>query len=215
MIVYNHSHDGAAAGGLHRASTQRGGHAETIFGDARPVLGSAAGPRGDPAVKAAPFGYHRASSIAEAVGYLEVYEGSARVIAGGQSLVPMMNMRLLRPDAVIDINGIAELAEIRVAGDTTEVGAMVRYTTLERSPIVAERLPLLARVVRHIGDRQVRNRGTIGGSLVQGDPTGEMPLACLALGARVRDRWPRRRPRDPHGGVLRGPTRPSSTRARS
>ena len=137
-------------------------------------------------MKAAPFGYHRASSIAEAVGYLEVYEGSARVLAGGQSLVPMMNMRLLRPDAVIDINGIAELEEIRVVGDTTEVGAMVRYATLERSPIVAERLPLLTRVVRHIGDRQIRNRGTLGGSLVQGDPTGEMPLACLALGARVR-----------------------------
>jgi carbon-monoxide dehydrogenase medium subunit len=108
------------------------------------------------------------------------------VIAGGQSLVPMMNMRLLRPDALVDINGIAQLTEIRAVGDTTEVGAMVRYAVLERSPIVAERIPLVARAVRHIGDRQIRNRGTIGGSLVQADPTGEMPLACLVLGARVR-----------------------------
>jgi carbon-monoxide dehydrogenase medium subunit len=137
-------------------------------------------------MKSAVFGYHRASSIAEAVEYLEAYEGTARLIAGGQSLVPMMNMRLLRPDALIDLNGIGELAEIRAVGDNTEVGAMVRYTMLERSPLVAERLPLLAAVVGHIGDRQVRNRGTLGGSVVHGDPTGEMPLACLVLGARVR-----------------------------
>jgi CO/xanthine dehydrogenase FAD-binding subunit len=72
-----------------------------------------------------------------------------------------------------------------VDGNRTVLGALVRYATLERSELVAERLPLLARVVRHIGDRQVRNRGTVGGALVQGDPTGEMPLACLALGAVV------------------------------
>ena len=137
-------------------------------------------------MKSAPFGYHRASSAAEAVELLQAYDGTARVIAGGQSLVPMMNMRLLRPDAIIDLAGIAELAEIRAVNDTTEVGAMVRYATLERSPVAAERLPLLARVVRHIGDRQVRNRGTIGGSLVHGDPTAEMALACLVLGATLR-----------------------------
>ena len=137
-------------------------------------------------MKSAPFGYHHASSAAEAVELLQAYDGTARVIAGGQSLVPMMNMRLLRPDAIIDLAGIAELAEIRAVNDTTEVGAMVRYATLERSPVAAERLPLLARVVRHIGDRQVRNRGTIGGSLVHGDPTAEMALACLVLGATLR-----------------------------
>jgi aerobic carbon-monoxide dehydrogenase medium subunit len=137
-------------------------------------------------VKPAPFGYHRASSVAQAVEYLSAYEGTARLLAGGQSLAPMLNMRLLRPDALIDINGIEELTAIRCAGDQTVIGAMVRYVTLEYAPVIAARLPLLARVVGHIGDRQVRNRGTIGGSLAQGDPTGEMPLACLALGARVR-----------------------------
>ena len=137
-------------------------------------------------MKAAPFGFHQPSSLAEALGLLEAYEGEARVVAGGQSLVPMMNMRLLRPDALIDINGLEELSAIHREADSLVLGATVRYTTIEHSPIIAERLPLLSRAVCHIGDRQVRNRGTIGGSLVQADPTGEMPLACLTLGASVR-----------------------------
>jgi carbon-monoxide dehydrogenase medium subunit len=137
-------------------------------------------------MKAAHFTYHRPTSIDEAVAYLDGYGGGARVIAGGQSLVPMMNMRLWRPLALVDINRIAELAEIRTEGASTVLGALVRYTTLERDPLVAERLPVLPQVVRHIGDRQVRNRGTVGGSLVQADPTGEFPLACLVLRATVR-----------------------------
>jgi CO/xanthine dehydrogenase FAD-binding subunit len=136
-------------------------------------------------VKPAAFAYHRPSSVEEAVAHLAGYEGQARVLAGGQSLVPMLNMRLWRPSALVDINELDELDEITVDGDRTVLGSLVRYATLERSELVAERLPLLARVVRHIGDRQVRNRGTVGGALVQGDPTGEMPLACLALGAVV------------------------------
>jgi carbon-monoxide dehydrogenase medium subunit len=136
-------------------------------------------------VKPAVFAYHRPTSVAEAVGYLADHQGAARVLAGGQSLVPMLNMRLWRPSALVDINEVDELDDIRVEGDRTVLGALVRYATLERSPVVAERLPLIARIVRHIGDRQVRNRGTVGGSLVQGDPTGELPLACLVLGAVV------------------------------
>ena len=136
-------------------------------------------------MKPGPLGYHRATSVPHAVQLLSAYEGTARVIAGGQSLVPMLNMRLIQPDALIDLNGVAELAGIRTAGDATVLGALVRYTAIEESPLIAERLGLLARMVRHVGDRQVRNRGTIGGSLAQGDPTGEMPLACLVLGARV------------------------------
>jgi carbon-monoxide dehydrogenase medium subunit len=137
-------------------------------------------------VKPAPFGYHRVSSVRQAVEYLSGYDGMARVLAGGQSLAPMLNMRLLRPDALIDINGIEELAAVGCEDGRTTLGALVRYTTIERSPAVSARLPLLTAVVSHIGDRQVRNRGTIGGSLAQGDPTGEMPLACLVLGARVQ-----------------------------
>ncbi len=142
-------------------------------------------------MKPAVFAYHRPTTVTEAVARLDEYDGSARVLAGGQSLVPMLNMRLWRPAALIDINDIDELDDIVVDGEKTVLGALVRYATLERSALVAERLPLLARVVRHIGDRQVRNRGTVGGALVQGDPTGEMPLACLVLGAVVTAVGPR------------------------
>jgi aerobic carbon-monoxide dehydrogenase medium subunit len=136
-------------------------------------------------MKASDFLYHRAASIEEAVSYLDDYGGSARILAGGQSLVPMLNMRLWRPSALVDINGIADLAAIQVHGEDTVLGATVRHVTVETSPIAAARLPLLAHMVRCVGDRQIRNRGTLGGSLVQGDPSAEMPLACLVLDARA------------------------------
>jgi carbon-monoxide dehydrogenase medium subunit len=137
-------------------------------------------------VKPAPFAYVRAVSVADAVQVLDDEGGAARVLAGGQSLVPMLNMRLMRPSALVDINDLGdELGRIETDGAETVVGALVRYAELERSSLVSERLPLLARVARYIGDRAVRNRGTLGGALAQSDPTGEMPLACLALDARV------------------------------
>ena len=137
-------------------------------------------------MKAAPFAYVRPASVADAVRELSAHEGTARVLAGGQSLVPMLGMRLMRPAVVLDINELgAELGGIEASGSETVIGALVRYKDLETSPVVAERLPLLPLAVRFIGDRQVRNRGTIGGALAQADPTGEMPLACLALGAKV------------------------------
>lgn len=138
------------------------------------------------AMKPAPFGYHRVFSVAEALHHLSAYEGTARLLAGGQSLAPMLNMRLLRPDALIDINGCRDLAAVSTDSEAAVLGACVRHVTVEYSPVIASRLPLLARVASHIGDRQVRNRGTIGGSLAHGDPTGEFPLACLVLGASVR-----------------------------
>lgn len=141
-------------------------------------------------MKASNFAYHRVASVREAVGYLESYAGDARVLAGGQSLLPMLNMRLWRPAALVDINHVADLGRITAVGEETLIGAMVRYEKLERSSTVAENLPLLRELVRFIGDRQVRNRGTIGGSLVQADPTGEMPLGCLTLGATVRVEGP-------------------------
>ena len=159
----------------------------------------------EPGVKPAPFGYHRAASVADAVSLLSVYEGSARVIAGGQSLMPMLNMRLLRPDALVDVNGLRELAGIRPSGETTTLGALVRYTEIERSPLIAERLGLLPGMVRHVGDRQVRNRGTIGGSLAHGDPTGELPLACLVLGAAVMVTGPAGRRQVPVAELYQGP----------
>jgi carbon-monoxide dehydrogenase medium subunit len=142
-------------------------------------------------VKPAPFRYIRPATVAEAVQELDAEAGMARVLAGGQSLVPMLHMRLMRPSAVIDINGLGdELGRIDANGSETTIGALVRYAEIESSAVVDERLPLLRRVVAYIGDRQVRNRGTIGGALAQSDPTGEMPLACLALGASVVARGP-------------------------
>lgn len=137
-------------------------------------------------MKAPDFIYHRASSVQEAVQLLDEYDGSARILAGGQSLVPMLNMRLWRPSALIDINRIASLDDISVQGHETVLGARVRYNAIEYSELIAQRLPLLVDMIRYVGDRQVRHRGTVGGSLVQGDPTGEMPLAALVLGARVK-----------------------------
>ena len=137
-------------------------------------------------MKAAPFEYLRPATVEEALTLLDEHGGMARVLAGGQSLVPMLHMRLMRPSAVVDVNGLdAELGRIDARGAELQIGALVRYSAVESSPVLAERLPLLGEVVRHIGDRQVRNRGTIGGSLAQADPTGEVPLASLALGARV------------------------------
>ncbi len=137
-------------------------------------------------MKAPDFIYHRPSSVEEALRLLNEYEGNARILSGGQSLIPMLNMRLWRPSALIDINRIAGLDDIEHHGQETVLGTRVRYDTVEHSDIIARRLPLLARMIHHVADRQVRHRGTVGGSLVQGDPTGEMPLAALTLGATVR-----------------------------
>jgi len=136
-------------------------------------------------VKPAPFRYVVARSAEEAVAFLAEHDGDARLLAGGQSLVPMLNMRLARPAAVVDLNRIPDLDGISVVDGEVRVGALVRYATLEWAPVVAARLPLLAEAVRFVGDRQVRSRGTLGGSLAQADPSGEMPLACQVLGAMV------------------------------
>ncbi|MDX1887988.1 xanthine dehydrogenase family protein subunit M [Mycolicibacterium sp. 050158] len=136
-------------------------------------------------MKPSRFSYHRPASVAEAIATLHAHDGSARVLAGGQSLAPMLNMRLWRPEALVDINDIVDLDEIEIDGERTALGALVRYSTVERSALLAQRLPLLVEMVGHIGDRQVRNRGTVGGALVHADPTGEVLLACLVLDATV------------------------------
>jgi len=141
-------------------------------------------------MKPAPFSYARPATVEEAVAALAAHDGEARLLAGGQSLAPMLAMRLVQPSAVVDINRIADLDRIEVDGDAVVVGALARYSALERSEIVASRLPLLRAVIGHVGDRQIRNRGTIGGSLAQADPVGEVPLACLVLGASVVARGP-------------------------
>lgn len=137
-------------------------------------------------MKAPDFLYHRPSTVEEAIRLLNEYDGNARILSGGQSLVPMLNMRLWRPSALIDINRIEGLDAIKNQGKETVLGARVRYDAIEHSEVIARHLPLLSKMILYVGDRQVRHRGTIGGSLVQGDPTGEMPLAAITLGAKVR-----------------------------
>ena len=137
-------------------------------------------------MKPAPLEYLRPASVGEALTMLDEHAGMARVLSGGQSLVPMLHMRLMRPMAVVDVNRLdEELGGIDPRGTEVVVGALVRYRELQDSPVIAEHLPLLQHVVRFVGDRQVRSRGTIGGALAQSDPTGEIPLATLALGARI------------------------------
>lgn len=133
------------------------------------------------------FQYERAASKAEALEIMAAFGAFARPLAGGQSLVPMLNMRLVQPAVVTDLNGLAaELEWIRPAGEGLEIGALTRYSRLEAEPLVREHLPVLAHALSYIGDRQVRNRGTIGGSIAQADPTGEVPLCCVALGASIQ-----------------------------
>ena len=133
-------------------------------------------------MKAPPFRYHRPSTIAEAVELLATLD-NARAIAGGQSLMPMMNFRLVTPDHLIDLGEIEELVGVTESEDTLSIGAMTTQRTLERSERVARDCPLITAALRHVGHQQTRNRGTIGGSLCHLDPGAELPVAAAALDA--------------------------------
>ena len=135
-------------------------------------------------MKPAPFEYSRPADIDEACALLAADDG-ARLIAGGQTLVPLMAMRLARPALLIDINDIAALQGIAVDGDALVLGAGTRQRAVERSAEVRRALPLLAKALCFVGHQQTRNRGTIGGSLVHGDPSAEIPLVTLVLGASL------------------------------
>lgn len=137
-------------------------------------------------MKAAAFDYVRAADIDEVCRLLaDAGDEERKIIAGGQSLVPLMAMRMARPDMLIDINDVAGLSEIVDKGDHVAVGGCTRQRALERSEVISNRLPLLAKAVRNVGHIQTRNRGTIGGSIVHGDPSAEIPLAALALEATI------------------------------
>jgi len=131
-------------------------------------------------VKPAPFTYHDPRTVAEACGLLATLT-NARLLAGGQSLMPMMNFRAVTPDHLIDLNRIAELSYLRVANGALEVGAMTRQRELEQSGEIGRRCPVMREALSHVGHRQTRNRGTLGGSLCHLDPSAELPNVTALL----------------------------------
>lgn len=137
-------------------------------------------------MKPSAFEYHNPQSVAEAVELLDRYGDEAKIIAGGQSLVPMMNFRLARPEILIDINGIKELEYIKTEGDELVIGALTRESDIEKSALVIEQFPFLAKAISYIGHSAIRNRGTIGGSLVHADPSAELPTALCALNGKLK-----------------------------
>ena len=148
--------------------------------------------------------YEAPTTIAEAVDLLAEHEDEASVLAGGQSLIPLMALRLARPAVLIDINGLSELSLVAVTDGRVAIGAMTREYVAEDSATVGDAVPLLAAALPLIGHEAIRSRGTIGGSLAHADPAAELPAVALALDAEfvVRGRAGERV--DPGGGLVRG-----------
>lgn len=142
-------------------------------------------------MKPARFVYHAPATVEEAVGLLTRYGGEAKLLAGGQSLMPLMNFRLARPAALIDLNAIASLAYIREDDGQIRFGAMTRQRAIEFSPVVRRLLPLLAEATALVGHLPIRTRGTIGGSIAHADPSAEYPAILAALDGVVVARGPR------------------------
>ena len=136
-------------------------------------------------MKPAAFDYAAPGTLDEALGLLARHGANAKVIAGGQSFVPMANFRLLRPELVVDLNRIPSLAYLKETGDGLSVGAMTRHREFEHSDLVRRACPLLAEAVPNIAHAVIRNRGTIGGSLAHADPAAEWPVVAVALGATM------------------------------
>ena len=137
-------------------------------------------------MKAAAFDYIRATGLANAVQLLVTHGDAAKLVAGGQSLLPALNLRLMAPGILIDIAHVPELRGIAVDGNVLRVGALTRHVELQSSPLIAEHAPLLRTAIAHVAHPAIRNRGTIGGNLAHADPASELPACMLALGATIR-----------------------------
>lgn len=146
-------------------------------------------------MKPAPFVYHRPRTVDEALAHLAEYGEEAKLLAGGQSLVPAMNFRLAQPAVLIDLNAVAGLDHINELSDGLRLGAMTRQRTVERSAVVERMAPLLHETMPFIAHPQIRNRGTIGGTLAHADPAAELPAVSLVLEVRIKvsgasgERW--------------------------
>jgi len=146
-------------------------------------------------MKPAPFEYHAPDSLESALNLLNQHAEEAKILAGGQSLVPAMNFRIVQPSVLIDLNHVNGLSYIREENNVIQVGAMTRERHLEFDSSIAKHIPLLAEATPFIAHPQIRNRGTIGGSIVNADPAAELPVLMLALNARLKaknilgERW--------------------------
>ena len=136
-------------------------------------------------MKPAKFNYVRAESVDQALDLLGQHAGSAKILAGGQSLNPTLNMRLSAPDLLIDINDLDDLKGIELAAGMLRVGALTRHAEIEQSDLVATHAPLLKKAIGHVAHAAIRNRGTIGGNVALADPASELPACCVAMDARL------------------------------
>src|SRR5882757_7639886 len=136
-------------------------------------------------MKASAFAYARAASVVNALELLATHGDKAKVLSGGQSLMPAMNLRLISPELVVDIGELAELRGIAVKGDLLTMGALTRHVDVLKSPEIAAHAPLLREAISHVAHPAIRNRGTLGGSLAHSDPASELPACMVALGATI------------------------------
>jgi CO/xanthine dehydrogenase FAD-binding subunit len=136
-------------------------------------------------MKPAKFEYVAPATLDAAVEALVAANGEGKVLAGGQSLLPLLNFRMARPSVLVDLNGIKELSFIELRGDSVAIGALTRHRELEQSPLIASKLPVMSAAMRHVAHLAIRNRGTIGGSLSHADPAAELPMMAMFYAASL------------------------------
>jgi CO/xanthine dehydrogenase FAD-binding subunit len=141
-------------------------------------------------MKPARFEYVAPTTLDAAVQALAAANGEGKVLAGGQSLLPLLNFRMARPAVLVDLNGIMELSFIELRGDSVAIGALTRHREIEHSPLIASRLPVMSAAMRHVAHLAIRNRGTIGGSLSHADPAAELPMLAMLYGASLMVQGP-------------------------
>jgi len=141
-------------------------------------------------MKPARFDYVVPATVDAAIEALRAAKGEGRILAGGQSLLPLLNFRMARPAVLVDLNGIKELSFIELRGDRLAIGALTRHREIEQSPLIASKLPVMAAAMRHVAHLAIRNRGTIGGSLSHADPAAELPMLSLFYSAELHVQGP-------------------------
>jgi CO/xanthine dehydrogenase FAD-binding subunit len=148
-------------------------------------------------MKPARFDYIKPTTLSDAVEALAATDGEGKVLAGGQSLLPLLNFRMVRPTVLVDINGLKDLSFIETRGDSVVIGALTRHREIEQSAMIASKLPVMSAAMRYVAHLAIRNRGTIGGSLSHADPAAELPMLALFYGATIVSEGPSGRRRIP------------------